>query len=199
MKHFKRITAIIIATLILATTLALPSFSEESENAVIAHWKFQNQEGYYTGNADDDTLRFIDLSGNGNDLEVGVEGNGAQLDIFSWDNGVDYIEEGCYYESASSLKFDNTWEKALSVDPYDAELTTYSGAYVSGKYLQTVENAPMNALDGEDGWTIEVIFKISEEWNVHYNRYTGIFSKQGVLEDQDEPPLLDGYHRACFG
>ena len=186
MKLFKRITAMLVMLLMVMTSFTFPTAAVSSDNYVAAHWKFQNEEGYYTGSVEDDTLSFIDLTGNGNDLEVCYEGNGDKLDIFEWDEGATVGEDGVY-KTNSSLRFGNTWEKALSVDPYDAAQTAYSGAYVSGKYFQTVNGAPLNNVDSTTGWTVEIIFKIDEEWNNNYNRYTGLFSRQGVVESQDEP------------
>ena len=187
MKIRNRVLTAILLTALVLTSLTLPAFAEEdTDNYVAAHWKFQNEEGYYTGSVEEDNLRFIDLTGNGNDLEVCFEGNGDQLDIFEWDEGATVGEDGVY-STKSSLRFGNTWEKALSVDPYDASQTEYSGAYVSGKYFQTVTGAPLNNVDSTTGWTVEIIFKIDEEWNNNYNRYTGLFSRQGVVESQDEP------------
>ena len=160
--------------------IELSSSSTTVRSKVLAHWKFQNVEGCYTGNIDTDDLTFIDLTGNGNHLVVEDEGYGEELDIFTWDTGV--VGEG-----STSLKFNNTLALAESVDPFDKALTTYSGAYVSGKYLETVSNAPINMFSGEDGWTIEIVLKISSNWNNGYNRYTGIFSRQGIVENEDEP------------
>ena len=186
MKIALRITTVLVLTALLLASFTFPAFAEDTDNYVAAHWKFQNEEGYYTGSAEDDSLRFIDLTGNGNDLEVCFEGNGDQLDIFEWDEGATVGEDGVY-STKSSLRFGNTWEKALSVDSYDASQTEYSGAYVSGKYFQTVNGAPLNNVDSTTGWTVEIVFKIDEEWNNNYNRYTGLFSRQGVVESQDEP------------
>ena len=186
MKIALRITTVLVLTALLLASFTFPAFAEDTDNYVAAHWKFQNEEGYYTGSVEDDSLRFIDLTGNGNDLEVCFEGNGDQLDIFEWDEGATVGEDGVY-STKSSLRFGNTWEKALSVDPYDPSQTEYSGAYVSGKYFQTVTGAPLNNVDSTTGWTVEIIFKIDEEWNNNYNRYTGLFSRQGVVESQDEP------------
>ena len=190
MKIRSRILTAILLTALVLTSLTLPAFAEDTDNYVAAHWKFQNEEGCYTGSVEDDSLRFIDLTGNGNDLEVCFEGNGDQLDIFEWDEGAtvsDTMGGDGTYSTKSSLRFGNTWEKALSVDPYDPSQTEYSGAYVSGKYFQTVSGAPLNNVDSTTGWTVEIIFKIDEEWNNNYNRYTGLFSRQGVVESQDEP------------
>lgn len=188
MKLIKLISVLLTLITILTTSfvLSVPVFAADSDNYVAAHWKFQNEEGNYSGSIEDDDFRIIDLTGNGNDLEVRSEGNGDELDIFEWDDGATFGENGGY-TSASSLRFGNTWDKALSVDPYPSEQTAYSGAYVSGKYLQTVDGAPLNNVDSTTGWTVEIIFKIDEEWNNNYNRYTGLFSRQGVVESQDEP------------
>lgn len=186
MKKYYNFLCYAILIIMIVSMVIVPVAADESDNYVAAHWKFQNEEGYYTGSVEEDNLRFIDLTGNGNDLEVRSEGNGDELDIFEWDDGATIGEDGGY-TSASSLRFGNTWEKALSVDPYPSEQTSYSGAYVSGKYLQTVDGAPLNNVDSTTGWTVEIIFKIDEEWNNNYNRYTGLFSRQGVVESQDEP------------
>lgn len=150
---------------------------------VLAHWKFQNLEGCYQGDIETDELTFFDLSGNGNDLISVFEGNGYELDVFTWDTGVTG-------ENSSSLKFNNTLVLAESVDPYNKSQTTYSGAYVSGKYLKTKASAPMNFMENTREWTIEIVFKISSEWNNSYNRYSGIFSRQGINTAQDEPLFL---------
>ncbi len=186
MKTLQRFMTLLVLTALLFASFTFPALAEDTDNYVAAHWKFQNEEGYYTGSVEDDSLRFIDLTGNGNDLEVCYEGNGDQLDIFEWDVGATIGDEDGY-SSASSLRFGNTWDKAKSVDPYDAALTEYSSAYVSGKYFQTVDGAPLNNVDSTTGWTVEIIFKVDKEWNVYYNRYTGLFSRQGVVESQDEP------------
>ena len=94
--------------------LSIPESSSSSElteeKHLLAHWKFQNVEGCYTGNIDTDDLTFVDLTGNGNDMVVEYEGNGDELDIFTWDVGASG-------EGSTSLKFNNTLALAESVDP----------------------------------------------------------------------------------
>lgn len=191
MKKYKKIGAVLLAFVLAVSCVAVSAVTAMADDAVLAHWKLQNNKDYYKGDIGTDTLQFYDLSGNGNDLEVVTEGNGGQLDTFTWDSGVVRTGSGLKVgdSKASSLKIDNSLTKAESVDPYTDAQTTYSGAYVSGKYLQTVASAPLNAFTGEDGWTIEIIFKVSEDWDNRYNRYTGIFSRQGVVAQQNEPAL----------
>ncbi len=158
---------------------------EEPKAALFAHWKLQNVDGCYTGSVDDDTVGFKDLTGNGNDLVAKTVGNGDQLDIFSWDTDVDASAQNF----KSGLKMDNTKVKAASVDTYKASETSYTGGYTSGKYLETVKDAPVNSYEFEEGFSIEFIFKLSADLDLEYNRYAGIFSRQGVLDTNNEPPF----------
>ena len=179
------------AMVLLLSCGVFSAFALENEKTVLVHWKLQNDAAYYTGNIEEDTLKFYDLSGNGNDLEVAVEGNGNELDTFIWDKGVTQTDNGLKNGdgNTSSLKLDNSLTKAQSVDPYSANQTAFSGAYVSGKYLQTVAGAPLNTFVGTNGWTMEIVFKVSADWDNRYNRYTGIFSRQGIVEQYNEPSL----------
>ena len=143
MKHFKQTMIFVLLTALLMTTLTFVSVltvnaETSEENKVLAHWKFQNDPTCFVGDIDKDELTFIDLSGNGNDMVVATEGNGSQLDIFTWDVGVDN-ENLQTTDTKTSLKFDNSLAKAQSVDPYPAEESTFSSAYVSGKFLETVD------------------------------------------------------------
>ena len=58
------------------------------------------------------------------------------------------------------------------------------GTYVSGKYFATVSDAPMNSQVFEEGYTIEIIFKVDSNFNMNYNRYVGIFSRQGIYNNE---------------
>lgn len=168
-------------------TIALVMFPvSAAENKTVAHWKFQNVEGYYSGNLSSSNLTFYDLTGNGNDLEVKTVGFGDKLDIFKW---YDAPAVGADKEAKSSLFFGNTLKAAQSVDPYPSSETTWTGAYTSGKYFNTVPGAPMNDKTFEYGFTIEIIFCIDENFNNEYNRYTGIFSRNYILAEQQEPAL----------
>ncbi|MBO4423538.1 MAG: hypothetical protein J5879_08870 [Clostridia bacterium] len=180
----KILTAVIVCSLLFGCLCALPAHADGDVH-VVAHWKLQNVDGYYKGDIEKDDLQFIDLSGNGNDLVTKVVGNGEQLDIFTWDEGAD---KGAT-TTGSALKINNTKILAAAVDPYDSNETSYSGGYTSGKYLETIKGAPMNTNEFEEGISVDIIFKLSPELDNDYNRYTGIFSRQGVIEDQNEPPF----------
>ena len=179
----KKAAALLSALALILTCSAL-TVSADGANTV-AHWRLQNIEGYYTGSIDSDNLTFMDLTGNGNDLVTAVAGNGAQLDSFLWDEGANI---GATL-APSSLKFDNTKAKAASVDTYGEDETSWTGGYTSGKYLETVASAPMNAMDFANGFTFEIIFKLSPDLDNNYNRYVGMFSRQGVVDGQNEPPF----------
>ncbi len=182
------ILALVCAMSLAAASLAnfgLSADEDDETEGTVAHWKFQNSKGCYSGNIEDDDLTIVDLTGNGNDLVSAFVGNGDKLSIFEWDEG---NTEGAS-TSGSSLKFKNTKAAAASVDEFPSDKTSWTGGYTSGKFFQTVENAPINSMNFMDGFTFEVIFKISPEFNNDYNRYTGIFSRQGVLSEQNEPPF----------
>ena len=178
------ILTVLLFSMILGCFAAFPA-NADGDVHVVAHWKFQNVDGYYKGDIEKDDLQFIDLSGNGNDLVTNVVGNGSLLDIFTWDTGVD---KGAV-KTDTALKFNNTKILAQAVDPYDSSETSYSGGYTSGKYLETIKGAPMNTNEFDEGISVDIIFKLSPELDNDYNRYTGIFSRQGVIEEQNEPPF----------
>lgn len=173
-----------LLTLALLIAICVTAAAAEDVPAV-AHWKFQKLNGCYSGELTKDNLVFYDLTGNGNDLTVAAEGFGKDLFVLEWD-------EGCNIGASTgstSLLMNNSKENSASVDPYPADKTSYTGGHTSGKYLQTVKGAPMNAMPFSGAYTIEVIFKFSPDFNNDYNRYCGIFSRQGVVADQNEPPI----------
>ena len=185
MKLMRKAASVILSLVLAAGAMTVPTMAADEGPNTVAHWKFQNETGFYSGSVDNDNLTFQDLTGNGNTLVTGVVGNGDQLDIFTWDDGCDIPEA----KGNTALKFDNTKKQAATVDPYTEAETSYTGGYTSGKYLETVEDAPMNAMDFAGGFTFEVIFKLSSELDNNYNRYTGLFSRQGVVEGANEPPF----------
>ena len=83
----------------------------------------------------------------------------------------------------------NTKVLAAAVDPYTEGETSWTGGYTSGKYLETIKGSPLNSNEFDEGFSIDIIVKLSPELDNDYNRYCGIFSRQGVIEDQNEPPF----------
>ena len=180
----KKITAaVLMASIIISCFAFIPAHAEEAK--AVAHWKLQNEQGYFVGDIEKDNLQFIDLTGNGNDLVTRTVGNGSQLDIFTWDTGADKGES----KSASALKMDNTKVLAEAVDPYNEGETSWTGGYTSGKYLETIKGSPINSNEFDEGFSVDIIVKLSPELDNDYNRYCGIFSRQGVIEEQNEPPF----------
>jgi hypothetical protein len=180
----KKIIALLAVISVMISCFAvLPVHADDVKT--VAHWKLQNVEGYFVGDIEKDELQFIDLSGNGNDLVSKAVGNGSQLDIFTWDDGVDKGES----KSGSALKMNNTKVLAAAVDPYTEGETSWTGGYTSGKYLETIKGSPLNSNEFDEGFSIDIIVKLSPELDNDYNRYCGIFSRQGVIEDQNEPPF----------
>lgn len=179
----KTIALVILLSVILGSIMVFPAHADDPK--VVAHWKLQNVEGYYVGDIDKDDLQFIDLSGNGNDLVTRSVGKGSELDIFTWDDGMD---KGAT-KTASSLKMNNSKILSAAVDPYTESETSWTGGYTSGKYLETIKGSPMNTNEFEEGFSVDIIFKISPDIDNDYNRYCGLFSRQGVIPSQNEPPF----------
>lgn len=180
----KKLTAaVLMASIIISCFTFIPAHAEEAK--AVAHWKLQNEQGYFVGDIEKDNLQFIDLTGNGNDLVTRTVGNGSQLDIFTWDTGADKGES----KSGSALKMDNTRVLAEAVDPYNSGETSWTGGYTSGKYLETIKGSPINSNEFDEGFSVDIIVKLSPELDNDYNRYCGIFSRQGVIEEQNEPPF----------
>lgn len=178
----KTVTRILLAALCaLLVTSMLPISVSAAKASTVAHWKFQNTDGYSKGTINQKDFGFYDLTGNGNDLIVAYEGNAADINggIFAWAKGSDNDAK-----SDSALYFGNTIDAAKSVDPYTATETEYGGAYTSGMYFETIDNAPINKLDFEKGFTIEVVFMVDSTFNMNYNRYTGIISRQGLFNNE---------------
>lgn len=178
-KGIKSLLALLCVALI-ASAAVFPCGAAKDVSTV-AHWKFQNEKGYYTGNIDKDDFTIIDLTGNGNDLAVKKEGFADKIkeNVLSWTDGSDLAAKG-----KTALRFGNTIDAAASVDPYAAAQTEYTGKYVSGKYFSTVPAAPINKMTFENGFTIEVVFMLDKTFNNNYNRYTGIFSRQGLNNNE---------------
>ncbi|WLW50904.1 LamG-like jellyroll fold domain-containing protein [Streptomyces sp. YU58] len=65
---------------------------------------------------------------------------------------------------------------------------------LKGAYLQTVDKAPLNSAVFEDGYTIEVFYRMPADWDPDHNAWAGLVSRRGTGgaagktgDDPDEP------------
>jgi hypothetical protein len=112
-----------------------------------------------------DTVR--DLSGRGNDLTPVSVGGGALG--WSSDHHPDQPGHG-------SLEFQG------------------GKSPLKGAYLRTVEGAPLNSATFEAGYTIEVFYRLTADWDPDHNAWSGLVSRTGTGgaagktgDDPDEP------------
>lgn len=181
----KALALVLMITVTAILVLSVCAEGTTAPDGTLAHWKFQKLDGCYSGKITNDDLTFKDLTGNGNDLITAVEGKGDEIYVFDWDEGNTLGAS----TSESSLLMNNSKDNAASVDTYSADETSWTGGFTSGKYLKTVDGAPINSMTFDGPYTFEVIFKFSPDFNNDYNRYCGIFSRQGVVEAANEPPF----------
>lgn len=129
---------------------------------VLANWKF-TKDHVQSGSIKDGDLVMEDASGNGNDLVLRTVGDASSpetKDMLQWSED-DYFND----EQVQSLEFGN-----------------YKGAPV-GRYFETVENAPINSEKFMDGFTIEAMIKMPENFSPDKHAWMGILTRQGSGAD----------------
>lgn len=151
-----------IASAALALLLAFGSpaaFAEtaaESEGIkVFADWQF-NESSVIAGSVEGGDLQLADHSGNGNTIKMNTYGN-VPADIVS------FSDEGVI-PSQGSMLFNSKNDD--------------SGAAVYGADFVTVDNAPINTNSFENGYTIEILYKMPDDWN-YTDRWTSLLSRLG--------------------
>ena len=163
----RKIVSVVLVLVILL--LMLPTAEVlAAEPKTLAYWRFENTNGCYSGNINDGTFVIKDLTGKGNDLKVMSQGTTAE-NLLKW-------KSDGYGNVSSSLLFDNQ-KKYCDLSKQD---TFYGGVVPVAKWFETVGNAPINKEEFKGGYTIEAIIKFTPEFDFGYNRYSGIFSRQGT-------------------
>ncbi len=137
-----------------------------SQTPVIAHWTF-SKDNVFQGSLADNNLQLGDLSGMGNELSLvttGDRSSSENADMLEWS------------EDGKSLIFNN-----------------YRKAPV-GKYFKTVADAMINKEKFMNGYTIEIMFKMPEEFTPEKHQWSGILTRQGtgkeVGKTVGEPEVL---------
>ncbi len=137
-----------------------------SQTPIIAHWKF-SQDNVVEGTLAAGDLRLGDLSGLGNNLQLVTTGNPNSSEA---GNMLKWSEDG------NSLVFNN-----------------YRNAPV-GKYFKTVADAMVNKEKFMNGYTIEILFKMPQEFTPAKHQWSGILTRQGtgkeVGKTVGEPEVL---------
>ena len=179
-KPIQKVLSLLLCVMLVLSALMLPALAED-KTSTVAHWKFQDVAGYYSGDLNGDNFMFRDLTGHGNDLLVAKTGSyaTAKEPFFKWNNGSTLAAS-----SKSALFFNNSYDLAKGAkaptDPY-----TGDGSFLpTAKFFNTIAKAPMNNMTFNNGYTIEAIFMVDSTFNYNVNRYSGIFGRQGIQSDK---------------
>ena len=144
----------------------------EEDVRVYADWKFEQSAA--EGSLENNDLVLRDESGNGNDLELVVSDNGASAADFL------AFEDISMTGDAGSMKFmglteeDQQQMNALS----GAEREAFILNDMEYAYLRTTEDAPINSETFMNGYTIEIVFMMPEDYDAS-DAWMNILAREG--------------------
>ncbi|MET3617947.1 hypothetical protein ABID14_001582 [Peptoniphilus olsenii] len=146
--------------------------AEVSKDDVAAQWKFSRENA--SGEIPDGTLQIKDVSNNGNDLVMQTYQNGHLTENKSaekWDNYLNFSNESIM--GNGSIEF-----SGIAKD--------------KGADFITNNNAPINKETFENGYTIEVIYFLPNDWT-NNDKWMGLLARQlsdvSSIKSMDEPEL----------
>ncbi|MBR5535837.1 MAG: hypothetical protein IKU60_04230 [Clostridia bacterium] len=128
--------------------------------ATVADWQF-NEAGIKEGSVDSGSMVMEDKSGNGNDLIMRTFG----------------------------LNYKKTAEFTdLSIDGKSGSMYFHGNAIQGGIDFVTVNSAPINKNNFASGYTIEIIYKMPDDWS-QQDRWQNILAR---LAPSDSSPAIEG-------
>lgn len=131
----------------------------------VAHWKF-SKDYVKSGSLQNGDLVICDASGNGNDLRLVTVGDASSAEaseVLKWSE-----DNGNNLSGVHSLEFSN-----------------YKNAPV-GRCFRTGDDAPINYRKFEEGFTIEAIIKLPEDFTPDKHSWMGILTRQGQADEIDK-------------
>lgn len=157
-KIFKISMSVLLSLLMLLSFL--PVFAAEpTESFVAADWQF-SEDAIESGTLEADDLAIKDQSGNRNTLHL----NGKHAEKY-----LKFSNDKMYDGTSGSLEFHNEQKRALG----------------KGVEFITDENAPINKETFKDGYTIELIYKLPEDF-AGDDAWMGLLSRKGKCETMQE-------------
>ncbi len=153
--------ALLLSSPVLAQ-VATPEVTEMSPFVIedtVVYWSFDGEDTPDGEPLAAEGIVVKDLSGNGNDL-YRVDMPNSEPEHLTWSDM--HAED---MPSMGSIRI---------IGNNDTQI---------GAYLRTGEEAPMNLLTFEDGYTVEAFVMMPEDWSAETNRWTGILSRQGTGGD----------------
>lgn len=163
-------TLCFILSFLMGVSLVPAAFSAEESPKVFADWRF-DEGSVLSGSIAGGDLKIKDASGGGNTLELNVYGgNASDLLAFS--------DEGLI-EGRGSVLF-------KSVNSSDSSARAQKGVDFT-----TVKDAPINKETFKNGYTIEILYKMPDDWN-NTDRWTSLLSRVGKTGIIDKEYSSDG-------
>lgn len=145
-----------------AVAEASGSANQKETEGIVADWKF-SKEHVKSGSIENGNLIIEDASQNGNDLELVTVGDSSSPELESM---IRWSEDDYYnQENVNSIQFVN-----------------YKNA-PAGSYFKTINNAPINSEEFDNGYTIEAVFKLPSNFNSSLHSWMGILTRQGQAAD----------------
>lgn len=153
----------ITVTNVLSATSMVSAYAKEKIN-VVAEWKFDSSN-IESGSIEDKNLILKDSSGNGNNLKMNTYGN-----VDDYSKYISFSDDKMYDEAKGSVEVKGDTANKIGAD------------------FVTVDDAPINKEEFEDGYTIELIYKLPIDWTVS-NSWMSLLARQGDCKSMDEAEL----------
>ncbi len=142
MKKQRLLSIVLVFAMVLTLVPLMPSTVKAAGYDVVAHWKFDDSNAAnYSGQLNDNSLKILDLTGNGNDLEINTTwiNRGTITGKFASDY-LAFQDRSILSNGAKSINFTPTYRKGV------------------GAFFNTVSGAPMTDEEFRNGYTIEAIY-----------------------------------------
>lgn len=153
----------ITITNVVSGTSVVSAYVKERVN-VIAEWKFDSSN-IESGSIADNNLVLKDVSGNGNNLRINTYGN-----VDDYSKYISFSDDKMYDSAKGSVVINGDSVNKIGAD------------------FITVDNAPINKEEFENGYTIELVYKLPSDWTVS-DSWMSLLSRQGDSKSMDEPEL----------
>lgn len=164
-KKLHLIVAVVCSMMVTAAMAAISPVDVHANNdKVAAQWNF-DQSGVKDGSIQDKNLVIKDISGNGNDLVMNAYGN-----INNPNDFISFSEDTMYPGTQGSLYLNGDSSTRTGVD------------------FSTVQGAPVNANQFENGYTIEFVYKLPKDWTTAES-WMSLMARQGNANSMAEPQL----------
>lgn len=165
-----KLLAIPMSMMMLTTLLPVQNADAATKNSVptteagqvLADWKF-SKDYVKSGTIETGNLVLEDASGNGNDLVLQTVGDASSAEV---QNMVKWSED----------------DLANADDVQSIEFGNYKQAQ-GGRYFSTINDAMINSEKFEEGFTIEAIVKMPQNFAPEKHSWMGILTRQGQAAD----------------